>query len=155
VGYLETPWPMLRRRTCYGAWAELMLRGKISDPTWNELLAHIPQSVVADIVNVGLERVWQEIPYARVHLHNHDSYLVSVPRDKLGEACEQALGFMRVELRLHDRPLKMEPEMTVGTNYGVMVPWKGEQVFDEEQYKSAYAKGIDPEKARKSLYGYY
>ena len=155
VGYLETPWPMLRRRTCYGAWAELMMRGKIADTTWNELLAHIPQSIVSDIVNIGLERVWQEIPYARIHLHNHDSYLVSVPKDKLGEACEQALSFMRIELRLHDRPLIMEPEMTIGTNYGVMVAWKGEQAFDEHQYQLAYTKGIDTEKARKSLYGYY
>ena len=155
VGYLETPWPMLRRRTCYGAWAELMLRGKISDPTWNELCAHIPQSVVADIVNVGMEKLWMEADYVRFHKHDHDSYLASVPCDRLGNACRVALSGLRVELRIHDRPLTMLPEMSYGRNYGAMIEWKGEAEPDEQRLAAAERKVLDTEKVRKSLYGYY
>jgi DNA polymerase I-like protein with 3'-5' exonuclease and polymerase domains len=155
VGYLETPWPMLRRRTCYGAWAELMLRGKIADPTWNELCAHIPQSVVADIVNVGMEKLWEEADYVRFHKHDHDSYLASLPVARLGDGCRVALDGLRVTLRLHDRPLTMVPEMQYGRNYGALVEWKGEAEPDMARIEAAERKVLDEEKVRKSLYGYY
>lgn len=155
VGYLETPWPMLRRRTCYGAWAELMLRGKIADPTWNELCAHIPQSVVADIVNVGMEKLWEEAEHVRFHKHDHDSYLASIPINRLGDTCRIALNGLRVELRLHDRPLTMLPEMQYGRNYGALVEWHGESTPDESRLAAVEAKAIDEIKVRKALYGYY
>lgn len=154
-GYLETPWPFSRRRTFYGAWAELMLRGKISVGTWNEACAHIPQSAVADIVNTGMERSWNELDYIRFHKHDHDSFLASVPLHRLGEACTVAMANLRVELRLHDRPLMMLPEMTYGRNYGAMIEWKGEAEPDEARLDAALRKKLDTEDIRKQLYGYY
>ena len=154
-GYLQTPWPFLRKRVCYGAWGELLNRGKISETVWNELCAHVPQSAVADIVNVGMEGLWLNAPSVRFHKHDHDSYLASVPVDRLGEHCELALRHLRVELRLHDRPLVMEPEMSYGRNYGAMVEWKGEATPDWEKLKRAEAKTMEVEKVRKALYGYY
>ena len=156
-GYLETPWPFQRRRVFYGAWGELMLRGKMATTTWNEACAHVPQSVVADIVNTGMEGLWMAAPDVRFHKHDHDSYLASVPVARLGEHCTLAMDKLRVELRVHDRPLVMLPDMQVGTNYGAMVDWKGEATAVELQSRmdAALAKKLDPADIRKQLYGYY
>ena len=156
-GFLETPFPFQRRRTFYGAWGELMLRGKLANTTWNEACAHIPQSAVADIVNTGMEGLWKNAEDVRFHKHDHDSYLASVPVDRLGEHCELAMDKLRVELRLHDRPLVMLPDMQVGTNYGAMVEWKGESRVDqlEGRMSKAIAKKLDEGDIRKQLYGYY
>jgi DNA polymerase I-like protein with 3'-5' exonuclease and polymerase domains len=155
VGYLETPYPFNRRRTFYGAWGELMLHGKLAETTWNEACAHVPQSVVADIVNVGMDKLRKALPYVWFHKHDHDSYLASTPNAKLGETCRKALEYLKVELRIHKRPLVMVPEMQVGENYGLLVEWKGEEVFDREAWWAKVNKKLDPEKLRKDLYGYY
>lgn len=154
TGSLTTPWPFERQRVCYGAWGELMLRGKVSESTWNELCAHIPQSAVADIVNTGMERLWLNERSVWFHLHGHDSYLASVPGDDLGSLCKVALEALRVELRIHNRPLEMVPEMSVGTNYGQMVEWKGEETLRDLQPRLD-AKPIVEKEVRKELYGYY
>jgi len=155
VGVLETPWPFERKRTFYGAWGELMLRGKLAETTWNEACAHIPQSAVADIVNTGMAGLWKDKPYVWFHKHDHDSYLASVPIDLLGDACRAALDHLRVELRIHGRPLTMVPEMQYGQNYGLLVEWKGEEQFDYEAWWPKVSKKLEPEKLRKDLYGYY
>jgi hypothetical protein len=154
-GYLETPWPFLRRRTFYQAWAELMLRGKVAESSWNEICAHTPQSSVADIVNVGMEKLWLGVPWARLHKHDHDSYLASVPVERLGESCAFAMEALKVELRIHDRPLVMVPEMQYSTNYGTLIEWKGESEPSADRLSMAMAKATDEAKVRKALYGYF
>ena len=154
-GGLRTPKPFERWRVFYKAWAELLLTGKLSAGSWNEGCAHIPQSTVADIVNVGMERLWKDVDYARFHLHHHDSYLASVPGDFLGRACGAALDRLRVTLLIHDRPLTMEPEMQVGTNYGQLVAWKGEETLGDLEWRLREKMKIDEGKLRKELYGYY
>ena len=154
-GYLETPWPFQRRRVFYGAWGELMLRGKLATTTWNEACAHIPQSAVADIVNTGMEKLWLGRDYVRFAKHDHDSYLASVPVDCLADACAYALEALKVTLRIHDRPLTMVPDMQIGTNYGAMYSWKVGESFDSEKDRQAIEKQLDEGKIRKALYGYY
>lgn len=155
LGGLRTPKPFERFRTFHTAWAELLLTGKISNGSWNEACAHVPQSVVADIVNVGMEKLWEGFPDARLHLHGHDSYLASVPIASLGDACRFALDALKVTLTIHDRLLTMVPEMSVGCNYGLMIPWKGEDQITYEDWEAKVAGKLDPEKLRKELYGYY
>jgi DNA polymerase I-like protein with 3'-5' exonuclease and polymerase domains len=156
-GYLETPFPFHRRRVFYGAWGELMLRGKLANTTWNEACAHIPQSAVADIVNTGMEKLWNEDPSVRFHLHGHDSFLASIPGDSIGTVASRAIEFLKVELRIHDRPLTMTPEMSVGRVYGAMVEWKGEQTLEQllPRLEAMERKKLDESDIRKQLYGYY
>lgn len=154
-GGLTTPAPFNRRRVFYKAWAELLLRGKLSNDSWNEACAHIPQSAVADIVNVGMEKMWMDYGDVRFHLHHHDSYLASVPEGDLGNACRMALDRLKVTLTIHDRPLTMTPDMSYGYNYGAMVPWKGEATPDTAKLGQALEDKMKPEKTRKELYGYY
>lgn len=154
-GGLTTPKPFQRHRVFYTAWSELMLRGKISNESWNAACAYIPQSAVADIVNVGMEKLWLGRPDVRLHKHDHDSYLASVPVDNIGSACRFALESLRVTLTIHDRPLEMVPEMSVGTNYGQMVEWKGEETLTDLMPRLEKKMELDREKVRKDLYGYY
>lgn len=153
-GSLVSPAPFKRQRVFYQAWGELMLQGKISTTSWNEACAWIPQSAVADIVNVGMEKLWLSEPEVRFHKHDHDSYLASCPSSMVGRICTTALDALRVTLTLHDRPLTMVPEMQVGTNYGQLVEWKGEETLRDLQPRLD-AKMLDWEKVRKDLYGYY
>lgn len=154
-GGLTTPAPFQRHRVFYGAWAELMLRGKISNESWNAACAHIPQSTVADIINVGMEKLWEGFPDVRFHKHDHDSYLASVPSDLLGDVCSFALDCLRVELSIHDRPLVMLPEMSVGFNYGLMQEWKGEKELSYDEWSERSKAKLSPDKLREDLYGYY
>jgi DNA polymerase I-like protein with 3'-5' exonuclease and polymerase domains len=154
TGGLTTSAPFKRHRVFYQAWGELMLQGKLSTTSWNEACAYIPQSVVADIINVGMEKLWLGREDVRFHKHDHDSYLASVPSDRIGDFCRFALDCLRVTLIIHDRPLTMVPEMQVGTNYGQLVEWKGEETLRDLQPRLD-AKAIDREKVRKDLYGYF
>ena len=155
TGGLETPEPFLRKRTFYKAWGELMMRGKLSNQTHNEACAHIPQSVVADIINTGMERLWEAKDYVRFHKHDHDSYLASVPVGRLGDAVRCAMDSLKVTLKIHGRPLTMLPEMQWGFNYGLMQEWKGEEEASYDQWWAKAEKKLDREQLRKDLYGYY
>lgn len=154
-GGLRTPEPFGRWRTFYQAWAELLLRGKVSNESWNEMCAHVPQSAVADIINVGMERLWLDKPWVWFHKHDHDSYLASVPVERLGESCEAALAHLKVELRIHGRPLVMVPEMQWGFNYGLLVEWKGEGAATYATWWDKVKDKLNLDKLRKDLYGYY
>ena len=132
-----------------------MLYGKMSETSWNETCAHIPQSSVADIINVGMEKLWLNEPEVRFHKHDHDSYLASVPSSSLGRVCSRAMDFLKVELRIHGRPLTMVPEMSWGFNYGLLQEWKGEEVASYDQWWKRNQKKLDREKIRKDLYGYF
>ena len=110
---------------------------------------------MADIVNIGMEKLWKEKDYVRFHLHHHDSYLASVPYTNLGEACMAALEALKVTLMIHNRPLTMVPSMSVGYNYGLMVEWKGESILTYDDWYAKIEKKLDREKIRKGLYGYY
>lgn len=152
TGGLTTPFG--RHRVFYEAWAQLMLTGKIQNEAWNAACAHIPQSAVADIVNVGMEQAWKEKPNIRFHLHGHDSYLASVPVTELEECVLASLNALSVTLYIHDRPLTMVPEMQIGWNYGLMVPWKGKAITRDDWWEQVKGK-LNAEKIRKDLYGYF
>jgi hypothetical protein len=139
----------------YKAWGELMLYGKMSETSWNEACAHIPQSAVADIINVGMEKLWLSEPEVRFHKHDHDSYLASVPIASLGRIVNRALECLKVTLTIHGRPLCMVPEMQWGFNYGLLQEWKGEEVASWDQWWEKAQGKLDRERVRKELYGYY
>ena len=155
TGRLVTPFPFNRERVFYKAWGELMLYGKVSETSWNEACAHVPQSVVTDIINVGMEKLWLAEPEVRFHKHDHDSYLASIPIRDLGRICRRAMEFLKVELRIHGRPLTMVPEMSFGYNYGLLQEWKGEEVASWDKWWEKAEKKLDKERIRKDLYGYY
>ena len=153
-GYLETPPPFSRKRLFYTAMAELLNTGKISTETWNSACSWIPQSAVADIINWGLRRLKNEYgETVWLHKHDHDSYLVSIPVLLQREIIPRALGQLQIPLTLHGRVLTMVPEMSVGFNYGLMVPWTNVPLNRGEWWNQVHSK-MDETKLRKELYGY-
>ena len=155
LGFLETPQPFNRRRLFYAAWAELLNTGEISTESWNSACSWIPQSAVADIVNWGLRRLKEKLgDLVWCHKHDHDSYLISVPWEALGQVIPLALELLRVTLTLHNRPLLMEPDMSIGYNYGLMVAWHGEEKLPKAQWWEQVKGRMDEEKIRKDLYGF-
>lgn len=153
-GYLETPKPFLRRRLFYTVMAELMNTGEISTNTWNSACSWIPQSTVADIINWGLmrlkekygDRVW-------LHLHGHDSYLVSIREEDQEEIIPVAMKLLEIQLIIHDRLLTMIPEMSIGMNYGLMVLWDGSPLI-RDRWWGLVANKMDEATIRKDLYGF-
>lgn len=156
-GGLTTPHPFNRHRVFYKAWAELLLCGKLSNESWNEACAHVGSSPVADIINVGMERLWEDLNYVRFHLHHHDSYLASVPIQHLDVACACSLKHLRVRLLIHNRPLEMVPKMDIGRNWGAMVAWiPGESLSSLQARLAAKEQKVtNREHIAKGLYGYY
>ena len=155
LGFLETPAPFNRRRLFYTAWAELLNTGAISTESWNSACSWIPQSAVADIVNWGLLRLKKQLGDTLwVHKHDHDSYLVSVPWNQAAEIIPQALATLRITMLIHNRPLLMEPEISVGYNYGLMVGWQGWATLPKEMWWEMVKERMDEEKIRKELYGF-
>ena len=153
-GFLETPSPFKRKRLFYTAMAELLNTGSISTEVWNSACSWIPQSAVADIINWGLRRLKDEFgDTVWVHKHDHDSYLVSVREEDQHQIIPRALDILQITLSLHDRSLRMVPEMSVGCNYGLMVDWIGEPLSRDQWWEQVKCR-MDEEKLRKDLYGY-
>ena|SRR3990167_2726426 len=153
-GFLETPPPFSRKRLFYTAMAELLNTGEISTDSWNSACSWIPQSTVADIINWGLRRLKDEYGDAVwLHKHDHDSYLVSILESDQRKVIPRAMDQLKIELSLHGRLLTMVPEMSVGFNYGLMVPWMGTQLSKGEWWNQVHGK-MDEKKLRKELYGY-
>ncbi len=155
-GYLETPFPF-RKRTFYKAIAELMLTGKISNDSHNEICAWVPSSTVADLITKGLRKVWDLLPDVRLHHHGHDSFLLSFVPSKLKEVAEVVIESLKIPLVIHGRELLMVPEVEVGYSWGLMFPWQGEGEVTREMWMEKVRKSgkMDREKIRKELYGYY
>ena len=72
----------------------------------------------------------------------------------MGKVIPLALKLLRITLTLHNRPLLMEPDMSIGYNYGLMVAWKGEETLPKAQWWEQVKGRMDEEKIRKELYGF-
>lgn len=58
---------------------------RIEKPIINQALAYLGQSPVADVINKGLRRIYDELPWCQLLLQNHDSVVVQLPDDCLPE----------------------------------------------------------------------
>ena len=124
TGQLCTPFG--RRRVFYTALAELTLTGKMSNESWKDACSYIPQATVPDITNTGLLRLWETLDYIRLHHQGHDSFLISVPSDKLAECCPLIEKFLTQPLLFHGRECIIPVDIAVGYNWFLMKKWQGE-----------------------------
>ena len=101
--------PMGRKRTFTKLPSDHKLR--------NEAFAHIPQSTVADVINIGGLGLWLCLPPAcRMTLQIHDEWLISYPPEQLGLLTRMAhthLEDLR-EIRWEGRVLKVPIEIEDG-----------------------------------------
>lgn len=125
VGKLVTP--LGRERTFYHARAEVLLTGSLSGESWRNAIAYIPQATVPDVLNRGMLKTWEELDYLWLHHQGHDSCLVSVPYDKLGECCEQLVANLAIPIPMGLATLVIPTEVAWGRYWHPMVKWQGER----------------------------
>ena len=113
VGQLTTP--LGRRRTFFGRTND--------DATLRKAYAYEPQSTVADILNLGLLRVWWELDGGdfQILAQVHDAILVQYKRD---EDLLRAVDLMTIPVRVGDRTMTIPVGITVGYNWAKADPKK-------------------------------
>jgi len=125
VGKLITP--LGRERIFYHARAEVLLTGSLSGESWRNAIAYIPQATVPDVLNQGMLRTWAELDYLWLHHQGHDSCLVSVPYDRLGECCERLVANLAIPIPMGFATLVIPTEIAWGRYWHPMVKWQGER----------------------------
>lgn len=98
----------------------IRLFGRPWDPhTFKQGLSFIPQSTVADIINLALWQVWKNLDPNLVQLlaQVHDALLFQFPRGKV-EAVRQVLDFMTLPLDINGRTMVIPTEAAIGRNWG-------------------------------------
>lgn len=107
-GYITTF--MGRRRWFFGRrWEEETLRAAI---------AYEPQSSVADILNRGMLRVWQDFDEIELLLQVHDAIVFQYDEEREDEIVPKIMERLRVEVPLlHGRSLTIPTEAFVGWNW--------------------------------------
>jgi len=148
VGRLTTPFG--RERLFATARAELMIFGKVSNDSWKDAIAYVPQATVPDVTNKGMVKLWQS-PVGkalRFHQQGHDSFLCSCPVELLGEAATTlkeccTLPFQITDIKGKTRELTIPVEVAWGFNWGAMKDWKGEDRADRRVWEAwMEAKGV-------------
>jgi DNA polymerase I-like protein with 3'-5' exonuclease and polymerase domains len=151
VGKLVTP--LGRDRYFYNARAEVELTGTMSGESWRNAIAYVPQATVPDVLNKGMLKTWQELDYVWLHHQGHDSCLISVPVDKLGEAATRLRDNLTVPIPVSGMELTIPVEVAWGFNWHPMLPWKGETHADELAYRRFATKEMLPENITDELIG--
>ena len=93
------------------------------DTTLREAIAFVPQSTTADRMNLGLWRIWHEMPEVQLLGQGFDSVIFQFPEDQdEDEIIARALELVRVELVApNGRKYVVPGEAKVGWNWGAQV----------------------------------
>lgn len=105
----EITTPLGRRRIFFGRPGD--------DATLREAIAFCPQSVVGDLLNVALWRVWKFLPEVQLLGQIHDAIVFQYPEDREVELMSRALELTRVPVTLGNRTLIIPSEAKVGWNW--------------------------------------
>lgn len=123
LAFLESPFG--RRRYFFGRPKE--------DATRREAVAHVPQSMTADEINIGILNLWRA-NRVRLAIQVHDSILFQYREEEEAEIIPWALEALKAPIELaKGRPFVVPTEAQVGWNWGKrsdensdgLVKWKG------------------------------
>jgi DNA polymerase I-like protein with 3'-5' exonuclease and polymerase domains len=151
VGKLVTP--LGRERFFYNARAEVLLTGQMSGESWRNAIAYVPQATVPDVLDRGMLKTWEDLDYVWLHHQGHDSCLVSVPSDCLGECAQQLASNLAIPIAVGGVSLVIPVEVQWGFSWFPMLPWKGEAQADELAYRKCVEKEMQPEVLTDELIG--
>lgn len=95
------------------------------DSTLRKAIAHLPQSLIADILNFGLLRIWHHMVKAslpiRLLLQVHDSILFGYPEGR-EDLVERARELLKVPIKIGERIMTIPVEAKVGYNWRDLAP---------------------------------
>jgi DNA polymerase I-like protein with 3'-5' exonuclease and polymerase domains len=106
-GVLTTP--LGRRRKFFGRLD--------SDNTLREAIAYQPQSMVGDILNMGLLSVWRELPYVQLLAQVHDAILYQYPEESEATVIPHVERLLTRKYTFNSRPFSIPVETCVGWNW--------------------------------------
>jgi len=109
-GILTTP---LGRRRCF-------FGRRNDDATLREAVAYQPQSMVGDILNLGLWKVWKRAPELKVEILEqvHDAILIQYPEELEDEILPQVIAALSVPVSINSRLMTIPAEAQSGWNWG-------------------------------------
>jgi len=141
VGELKTPFG--RKRLFAKARAELLILGKVSNDSWKDAIAYVPQATVPDVTNHGMVNLWKSPVGAslRFHQQGHDSFLCSAPAELLGEVARTLKECLTVPFEITDitgysRTLTIPVDLAWGFSWGATKGWKGEERADHAEWET-------------------
>lgn len=115
---------------------KVRLMDKPGPDLWNAICAFKPQSTVADVVRIGLQRVYNDRSELAKHMWLlapvHDSILLdypSAPVERLAEFVKLMQGHMTVPLNVNGYDFTLKVATKGGHNWGEMKSW--EQIQQE------------------------
>ena len=101
--------PMGRKRTFFGRWGDQLFR---------EAYAFIPQSTVADVLNLAMIRFNKILPDVEIMLQIHDAFVIQVSESALRSDWVNALmEAFDIEIVIGGRKLKIPVDIKVGPNW--------------------------------------
>ena len=98
--------------------------------TIREAIAHMPQSSIGDIMNLGMLKVWKEFsgkreycggkraPLVQLHAQIHDAIMISYPERLEDEILPQVMAMIPHPLIARDREVLIPCDAEVGWNWG-------------------------------------
>jgi uracil-DNA glycosylase family 4 len=102
--------PLGRRRTFFNRWDESLKK---------EAYAYIPQSTVADLLNMGLRRLYARYlgTDVEVLLQIHDAVLLQVPIKKVSEIAQEVKNILTIPLTINHREMVIPVDISTGNTW--------------------------------------
>jgi DNA polymerase-1 len=102
--------PLGRARMFFGRWGPDLVR---------EAIAYVPQSLVSDIINLGIIKAFPNLPPEwEILLQVHDSILMQVPTDADPEHIKRFIEhYFQIPIEINNRMMVIPIEIKVGKNW--------------------------------------
>ncbi len=87
------------------------------DSTLRKAIAYVPQSMIADMLNESLFRIWLELPEVEVILQVHDAVVVQYDEKREEEIIPKIIKIMRKNYIFNGRDFSIGSDAMVGWNW--------------------------------------
>jgi len=110
--------PYMRKRTFWGRPTDAA--------TLRKAVAHVPQSLIGDVLNTGLYRCWRSLEGSSFQLlaQVHDAFVAQVRREELDDLAPKVLEAMTIPVPVNGRTMIIPAELKYGPNWRDMKKWK-------------------------------
>lgn len=124
-----------------------------ADETLRAAIAHSPQSMTADEIDIGLLALWRA-NICRLMIQVHDSILIQYPEELEDEIVPQAMKLLRVPLVLtKGREFVVPCDCKVGWNWGDVQYDKAGNVIGNPEGLAKYKGGDTRKREVRTLFG--
>jgi hypothetical protein len=117
-------------------------------------VSYVPQSTVPDVLNEGMYKCWEWLPWVKWHQQGHDSYLASGDPKRTHEFYEFSEEAANVHFLINGRDCHIPGEFQWGYLWGAMLSYRpGEDTSYDAWQARATAEGyFDEAKIKEKLY---